>query len=100
MQLISLQIVDDGVGTIVPRLASGLMSIVIVDGSVNVQGLLAFSSASVVKGSIASGIDVTTGVLTGTTGTDGKLTVSVDSGKLYIENRLGSQVNMHIEIRI
>lgn len=35
-------------------------------------------------------VDVTTGALTGTTGTDGKLTISVHTdNKLYIENRRG-----------
>lgn len=35
-------------------------------------------------------VDTTTGALTGTTGTDGKMTISVHSdGKIYIENRLG-----------
>lgn len=40
-------------------------------------------------------LDVTTGVLTGTTGTDGKLTVSVtDAGILYFENRTGVTRNI------
>ena len=39
----------------------------------------------------ASNVDTTTGVLAGTTGTDGKLTISAGtaSSTLYIENRLG-----------
>lgn len=43
----------------------------------------------------ASEVEVTTGVLAGTTGTDTKLTVSVHStdGKIYIENRHGSNIN-------
>lgn len=37
-----------------------------------------------------SAVNITTGVLAGTTGTDGKVTVSAASdGKIYIENRLG-----------
>jgi hypothetical protein len=38
----------------------------------------------------ASLVDVTTGPLTGTTGTDGHFTISANSdGKLYFENRTG-----------
>ncbi|MBB4277241.1 parallel beta-helix repeat protein [Rhizobium mongolense] len=41
----------------------------------------------------------TTGALTGTTGTDGIMTVSADvtSGKIYIENRRGSSVIVNVE---
>jgi hypothetical protein len=51
--------------------------------------------------SIASqaNIDVTTGVLTGTTGTVGKLTVSAaDDGKIYIENRIGDSLNVQVQV--
>jgi len=38
----------------------------------------------------AAGVDFTTGALAGTTGVDGQLTVSIDTGGLiYIENRTG-----------
>lgn len=100
MQDVSLEIGDDGVGTIVPRLSSGLLSVVVVDGSEDIQGLIAFSSSGMVKATTASGIDVTTGVLSGTSGTDGKLTLSVDGGKIYVENRLGSSSNFHIVLNI
>lgn len=39
---------------------------------------------------LGANVNVTTGVLTGTSGTDGKITISVDSNTLYIENRKGS----------
>ena len=40
---------------------------------------------------------VSTGILGGTTGTDGKLTVSPHTdGKLYIENRFGSAVSIAV----
>ena len=35
-------------------------------------------------------IETSTSALTGTTGTDGKLTVSYSGGRIYVENRLGS----------
>ena len=38
-----------------------------------------------------SSIETRTGVLSGTTGTDGKITISAHTdGKIYIENRLGT----------
>ena len=98
MQNVSLSISDDGVKTIVPQLSSGLMTITVVDGSPDVQGIVSFSSSSVVKSTTASDIEVTTGVLTGTDGSDAKLTISVSGGKLYIENRLGSSKNIHVII--
>jgi hypothetical protein len=39
---------------------------------------------------------LTTGVLTGTTGADGDFTISLDAGTLYVENRLGSSLNVTI----
>jgi hypothetical protein len=51
------------------------------------------SSGAPVAGQIVGSTNVafTTGVLTGTTGTDGKLTISVSGGTVYVENRLGSK---------
>lgn len=47
-----------------------------------------------------STIDQTTGVLAGTTGTDGRFTVSIDSGtnKIYFENRMGFSTNVIIVV--
>ena len=43
---------------------------------------------------VGSDVDSASGVLGGTTGTDGKLTISADtSGNIYIENRTGSAAN-------
>lgn len=49
---------------------------------------------------IGSNTVVTTGALTGTTGTDGKLTLSVNTsnGKIYIENRTGASRNIVVKI--
>jgi hypothetical protein len=42
---------------------------------------------------------VTTGVLAGTTGTDGNLTISAGDGILYIENRIGAAVSITVSIQ-
>ena len=86
---------DNGFFTISPTLTSGVIFITIVSSSRNAQGMFAFDSSGAVLGSIATDLEGATGVLTGTTGSDGKLTLSGDSSKIYIENRLGSQKNIH-----
>ena len=86
---------DDGVFTISPKLTSGLLLVTVVSGSRNAQGMFAFDSSGAVLVTVASDMEATTGVLSGTTGTDAKLTVSADSSKIYIENRLGEQKNIH-----
>lgn len=45
---------------------------------------------------VATGVDVVTGDLTGTTGTDGAVTLSVIAGYLLIENRVGT-VNFAVQ---
>lgn len=45
-----------------------------------------------------SNLNATTGVLTGTTGTDTKATVSVADGVIYVENRLGGNRNVAVTI--
>lgn len=44
----------------------------------------------------SANVNATTGPLTGTTGTAGKLTVSVDANTVYVENRLGSSQRVNI----
>jgi len=47
----------------------------------------------------AGAYDFTTGVLTGTTGVDGNVTVSVDNaGNLYIENRSGATLKFAVSL--
>jgi hypothetical protein len=41
---------------------------------------------------------VTTGVLTGTTGTAGKITFSINNNDLYAENRLGGAISLFVDI--
>ena len=49
--------------------------------------------------SVQANINVTTGILNGTTGTNGKITVSAASdGKIYIENRLGGAINISVQV--
>ena len=48
-----------------------------------------------------AGVAVTTGVLTGTTGSDGNFTVSADaSGNLYFENRRGASIDVFWTITV
>jgi hypothetical protein len=44
---------------------------------------------------VGANVNVTTGVLTGTTGVAGKFTVSVSGDLVYLENRTGGQVDLH-----
>lgn len=47
----------------------------------------------------AGAYDFTTGVLTGTTGVDGNVTLSVDNaGNLYIENRSGATLKFAVSL--
>jgi len=45
-----------------------------------------------IKVSASALIDVATVALSGTTGTDGRITISASNGKLYIENRTGATI--------
>ncbi|AVQ10146.1 hypothetical protein [Siphoviridae environmental samples] len=44
---------------------------------------------------VGGNVNVTTGVLTGTTGVVGKFTVSVAGDSVYLENRTGGQLDLH-----
>ena len=91
---------DDTAVTIVPKLQSGTLFINLVDSAATFQGVFTYDVASGGSSSVlldgATGLEATTGVLTGTTGTDTKFTVSAHTdGKLYLENRTGSSKNVH-----
>lgn len=45
-----------------------------------------------------SDFEVTTGVLNGTTGTDAKVTISVNQGTVYVENRSGASRTFYISV--
>lgn len=43
-------------------------------------------------------VNATTGTLTGTTGPDGKYSISIDANNIYIENRLGGSVQFTVTV--
>lgn len=98
-----LQLADDAATSITIPTTNGAMIILVATGTpgvTNISLTAAFrhtgASAAPVQLAIndATNIVYTTGALAGTTGTDGKLTLSCnDDGKLYIENRLGGTRN-------
>jgi len=83
---------DDVTATIIPNNATGFIE-VWTEGASTPWGKVFFRATGTAVTSIAYGgtdLEVTTGALVGTTGTDTKLTVSADNaGNLYIENRTG-----------
>jgi len=56
---------------------------------------LAIALSSALAG-VSTSVDVVTTDLTGTSGTDGKLTISVFGSVLKIENRLGASYTVHV----
>lgn len=92
----SVTIADDAATTITPLSATGI--ILVTAGTSERYSLCHFGAiASPYVNDIKTGTSaaVTTGILSGTTGADTKLTVSAASnGNVYIENRLGSSVTV------
>lgn len=97
---------DDTAVTIVPKLQSGLIFIVLVNLGAEFQGIVGYdvnsggASASLLDSTTVpapqEGLNALTGVLTGTTGTDTKFTISAHTdGKLYLENRTGALLKVH-----
>lgn len=93
----SASIADDAAHGFISPITQGILFIT---GGTNISasrcGMIAVkvnSGTPIVSLSIGSGLtlDTTSGSLSGTTGTDGNLTVRVDQGdgKVYVENRLG-----------
>lgn len=64
-------------------------------GLVWVRAATASASAALAVG---ANVDVTTGALNGTTGTNGKLTISVNAGIIYIENRTGAERTVQVTL--
>ena len=102
----SVTIADDASTTVVPPLESGMIFINLVDADAVFQGIVIFSadtsaaSAELLDSTgvppAQEGLQVTTGVLSGTTGNDNKFTISAHTdGKIYLENRTGASVNVH-----
>jgi len=87
---------DDSFFTITPPKDSGMIG-VFTELTDNAFGKLFFEVVTPFGTEAYSGslFDVSTGPLTGTTGLDGRLTVSpANDGDIYIENRLGATVNV------
>lgn len=90
-------IADDGVFSILPPTPYGIMTITRAFGATGSSAIIAYDAAAntmtlLSTASASSSIDLLTNtVLTGTTGTNGRVTISEQSasGKIYIENRLG-----------
>ena len=86
---------DDQATNIVPKSNKGFLIIRAL--AINTGALISFDAmtgtayCSIIASS--GSIETRTGALSGTTGTDGKLTVSAHTdGKIYLENRLGSTI--------
>lgn len=83
---------DDAVHTIDPAGSNGMMLIWSTSLVANTALVHWRTSSPALVGSLVSGanVNVTSGVLTGTSGVDGKLTISAHTdGLVYINNRLG-----------
>lgn len=102
---ISRAIADDGVFVFKPRdlTTLGSSGLLLVDRANSANKAFIYyraeSGGSGVANISVTGVTTTTGALTGTTGADGALTVSAHTDeKIYIENRLGSQVTVYISL--
>ena len=79
--------------------AASLIVTTNVSGNQGIFAVRARTSSAFVASIAGTGIDTTTGVLTGTTGTDTNMTISAHTdNKLYIENRLGANRVVSITI--
>lgn len=86
-------IADDGVGTIVLNrsIFTGWFLITVGNAERAMYTIRAASSPSVVSyGSPSTNMATAITSLSGTTGTDGKFTVGITDGVIYLENRLGA----------
>ena len=64
----------------------------------NLYGLLMWNVADIKNLTSSDLINVTTGVLSGTTGSQGKLNISFNGSYIYIENRVGNARNIILSI--
>jgi hypothetical protein len=94
----SQTIAEDGVYSFTPPNAQGII-IVYPSKSTEVayRGVFAYRTTATefLQAIVSNSLTATTGELTGTTGSDGNMTVSVHTdGKIYLENRTGASVEM------
>lgn len=95
----AITIADDSVVAFTPGVAFGQMLIAHrVSTYPTVYALIAYRAIATIFCTgmvLGAGVQVTTGPLTGTMGTDGKVTISVHTdGQIYVENRAGLTVSL------
>lgn len=106
----AISLADDAATTITFTISTAASGVLIVSATSGAHLVSASSSAGSFFGWFRVGTspamqlmegeaNVTTGALTGTTGTDGQTTISAHTdGKIYIENRVGATVTLQIAI--
>lgn len=98
----TVTIADDAVAVITPASFAGIVFVSTETDSA-IYGSFAFRAASTPfiqnTGTSVVNFDRTTGALTGTTGVDGRATISVHTdGNIYLENRRGGSLNFKVFI--
>ena len=98
---VQLTIGDDEVSQVVPPLFGGFLLITtnLDDPQEAMSGLIYFdvgSTLAITKQTTAANLDVSTSDVTGTTGTNGNVTVAVQSEVVKIENRSGSACQFRV----
>jgi len=67
--------------------------------AIDVMGIIKKTGSTLTSVNTSSNINLTSGVLTGTTGVNNKLNMSAVSDTVYVENRLGSSQFIRIKIK-
>jgi len=102
--LIFSQFADDtAISVTVPTDVNGGMLLFYLAKSGTHNGILTWRTGSSPYCTILvaqSDIETSTSVLTGTTGTDGKITISATGGTIYVENRTGSSQTVRLTLLI
>ena len=89
---------DDTAISFTPGATKGVIKLYSLGAAATVFGEIIFNTATPTTSAmyVGSNTNITTGALSGTTGTDGKFTVSCHTdGKIYFENRRGATVYVH-----
>jgi len=97
--LASQSINDDAVFILTPATTIGVLFVTNTGNMHTTSGFVAWRAVATTRcaiiAQVSTVIEATTGILTGTTGTDTKVTVSAHSdGNLYIENRTGAAITL------
>jgi len=91
-----VSIPDDNFYSFTPKSPNG--QIFISSTSLSGHGLAWFRSSATVKYAGAANFDCVSTALTGTTGVDTHMTLGVSAGVLYLENRVGSALEVTITV--